>query len=77
MIPKQQSPMRFGFLNNRAIVMQSVRCNGNETNILDCSHNAAGSSGTHEDDLAIVCNEGKFCPRCLRSAKHFAYNFSC
>lgn len=47
--------------------MQKIDCKGNETNILDCSHEI-GLKGSnydynykndhHEDDLAVVCYKG-------------------
>lgn len=59
-IPNQQSAVLFGIMKNKAIVMDSVLCNGNETNILDCTYWTGSYWVTHEDDLAIVCKEGTF-----------------
>ncbi|XP_025078086.1 uncharacterized protein LOC112554507 isoform X2 [Pomacea canaliculata] len=61
-ISKQESAIRFDIAKYRAIVMQNIACNGNETNILDCPY-TIGLQGSyssyypdhHEDDLAIVC----------------------
>lgn len=65
MISKQESAIRFDIAKYRAIVMQNIACNGNETNILDCPY-TIGLQGSyssyypdhHEDDLAIVCKIG-------------------
>lgn len=64
-ISKQESAIRFGIAKDKAIVMQKIDCKGNETNILDCSHEI-GLKGSnynykndhHEDDLAVVCYKG-------------------
>ena len=38
--------------------LQSVKCIGNESSLLDCSHNALGiGSGDHSKDVSVVCGK--------------------
>ena len=40
------------------IWLQSVKCIGNESSLLDCSHDGLGISGCrHHDDVSVVCGK--------------------
>ncbi|PVD36007.1 hypothetical protein C0Q70_02977 [Pomacea canaliculata] len=61
-VSKQESPIRFGILNHRAIAMQEIVCNGNEKNLHECYYQTGREYSNrkpdnHSDDLAVVCKK--------------------
>lgn len=56
-VPQQEATMRFGSARS-AIHMSSVRCQGDEQNLLNCTYEDVAASETPEDTLAVVCKQG-------------------
>ena len=46
------------------IWMDSVRCSGTETSLIDCNYDADTSEDSHEEDAGVQCPEGS-CLQCM------------
>ena len=42
------------------IVLDDVRCSGNETSIMNCYHNIIGTNNcNHNEDVGVICTDSK------------------